>query len=136
MASIEGKMENNLSKAQPPNDAGKTAAGTTPAVASSPSVLYVPTPLPLVFSKASELSDALSKGEPQTLVVTVKKDSKNPNVVILETKFFGTWTGNWIKGAIRSIEKNYNAIKHNTLRRAAEERMKKDVAQRTGVKGV
>lgn len=75
------------------------------------------------FAKASDLTGALANGStPSRLIVTVSKDEKNPNIVVLKTTLLGTWTGPWIKGAIRSVEREYKSIKHNTMRKAAAER--------------
>ena len=115
----------------PPNVVAQRPVEAPPTVVSPPSVLSVPTPLPFTSAKASELSGALSVDSgPSKLIVKLVKDEKNPNIVRLETTLLGSWTGNWIKGALRSIEKSYNSIKHTAMRKAAEERMKQLVADK------
>lgn len=110
---------------------------STPSVVSPPSVFPVSTSLPFVPAKASELANGLSqKAEPSKIIVRVVKDDKNPNIVKIETQLVGNWTGNWIKGAIRAIEKEYKGIKYLAMKKAAEMRMKQLVDAQTAKKGV
>ena len=117
-------MENTQEKKMENVENKTNGAAERPAVPAPP-VFPLKTPLPFVQSKAPALSDALAG--PSKIIVVVHKDKTNPNIVTLEAELIGNWTGNWVKGAVRSIEKKYKGIKHTATRLAAEARMKESI---------
>lgn len=120
MENIEGK---NVESKPVLNTTQEKVAPVQPSVAGGPLPVAAPSLPSVSFRK-----DGFSLGAaappfklfvPGPISITVHKDEKNPNIHVIKVDIQGMWTGNWIKGAVRALEKEYRAIKHKQTRKAA-----------------